>query len=35
MASGTSILLVTHDPSQAARLGGRRYHMIAGHMASA
>jgi UDP-glucose/iron transport system ATP-binding protein len=35
MASGTSILLVTHDPSQAARLGGQRYHMIAGHMAIA
>ena len=32
MASGTSILLVTHDPAQAARLGSRRYRMLAGRM---
>jgi putative ABC transport system ATP-binding protein len=35
MASGTSILLVTHDPNQAVRLGSQRYHMIAGHMVTA
>jgi ABC-type iron transport system FetAB ATPase subunit len=28
MASGTSIVLVTHDPSQAERLGARRYRMV-------
>jgi putative ABC transport system ATP-binding protein len=32
MASGTSILLVTHDPNQAARLGSQRYRMLAGRM---
>ena len=32
MAAGTSILLVTHDPSQAERLGNQRYRMVAGHM---
>jgi putative ABC transport system ATP-binding protein len=35
MASGTSILLVTHDPNQAQHLGGQRYRMIAGHMETA
>jgi putative ABC transport system ATP-binding protein len=35
MANGTSILLVTHDPNQAARLASQRYHMIAGHLAAA
>lgn len=29
MAAGTSILLVTHDPKQAERLGDRRYRMVA------
>ena len=29
MAAGTSILLVTHDPSQAERLGDQRYRMAA------
>ena len=29
MATGTSILLVTHDPKQAERLGDRRYRMAA------
>jgi putative ABC transport system ATP-binding protein len=32
MATGTSILLVTHDPNQAERLGSQRYRMVAGHM---
>ena len=32
MAGGTSILLVTHDPNQAARLGGRHYRMVAGRL---
>jgi putative ABC transport system ATP-binding protein len=32
MATGTSILLVTHDPNQATRLGSQRYRMVAGHM---
>lgn len=32
MATGASILLVTHDPNQASRLGGQRYHMMAGHL---
>jgi putative ABC transport system ATP-binding protein len=32
MATGTSILLVTHDPNQAQRLGDQRYRMVAGHM---
>jgi ABC-type iron transport system FetAB ATPase subunit len=32
MVSGTSILLVTHDPNQAIRLGHRRYRMMAGHL---
>jgi putative ABC transport system ATP-binding protein len=29
MATGTSILLVTHDPNQAERLGNQRYRMVA------
>ena len=32
MATGTSILLVTHDPNQAERLGNQRYRMAAGHL---
>jgi UDP-glucose/iron transport system ATP-binding protein len=32
MATGTSILLVTHDSNQATRLGSQRYRMVAGHM---
>jgi putative ABC transport system ATP-binding protein len=32
MATGTSILLVTHDPNQAERLGSQRYRMVAGHL---
>jgi putative ABC transport system ATP-binding protein len=32
MATGTSVLLVTHDPNQAARLGNQRYRMVAGHL---
>jgi ABC-type iron transport system FetAB ATPase subunit len=32
MATGTSIVLVTHDPNQAERLGNRRYRMAAGHL---
>jgi putative ABC transport system ATP-binding protein len=32
MASGTAILLVTHDPKQAERLGVQRYRMTAGRM---
>jgi ABC-type iron transport system FetAB ATPase subunit len=35
MAAGTSILLVTHDPRQAERLGVQRYRMMAGHMETA
>jgi ABC-type iron transport system FetAB ATPase subunit len=35
MANGTSILLVTHDPKQAARLGSQHYHMMAGHLVTA
>jgi putative ABC transport system ATP-binding protein len=35
MAAGTSILLVTHDPRQAERLGTQRYRMMAGHMETA
>ena len=31
-AAGTSILLVTHDPNQAERLGDQRYRMVAGHL---
>ena len=31
-ATGTSILLVTHDPNQAERLGDQRYRMMAGHL---
>ena len=31
-ATGTSILLVTHDPKQAERLGDQRYRMVAGHL---
>ena len=31
-ATGTSILLVTHDPNQAERLGDQRYRMVAGHL---
>jgi putative ABC transport system ATP-binding protein len=32
MAAGTSILLVTHDPNQAERLGNQRYRMVAGQL---
>jgi putative ABC transport system ATP-binding protein len=35
MAGGTSILLVTHDPNQAIRLGHQRYRMMAGHLEAA
>jgi UDP-glucose/iron transport system ATP-binding protein len=34
MAGGTAVLLVTHDPAQAARLGQQRYRMQAGRMAA-
>jgi putative ABC transport system ATP-binding protein len=32
MSTGTSVLLVTHDPNQAERLGDQRYRMVAGHL---
>jgi ABC-type iron transport system FetAB ATPase subunit len=32
MATGTSVLLVTHDPNQAERLGNQRYRMVARHL---
>ena len=32
MATGTSIILVTHDPSQAERLGHQHYRMLAGRL---
>jgi putative ABC transport system ATP-binding protein len=32
MANGTSVLLVTHDPNQAERLGHQRYRMAAGQL---
>ena len=32
MATGTSIVLVTHDPQQAERLGHQRYRMVAGKL---
>jgi ABC-type iron transport system FetAB ATPase subunit len=32
IAAGTSILLVTHDPNQAERLGDQRYRMAAGQL---
>lgn len=35
MAAGTSILLVTHDPRQAERMGDQRYRMTARHMETA
>lgn len=35
MAAGTCVLLVTHDPRQAERLGVQRYRMMAGHMETA
>jgi putative ABC transport system ATP-binding protein len=35
MAAGTSIILVTHNPAQAERLGVQRYRMMAGHMETA
>jgi putative ABC transport system ATP-binding protein len=35
MAGGTSVLLVTHDPNQATRLGNRRYRMMAGRLEAA
>jgi ABC-type iron transport system FetAB ATPase subunit len=35
MAAGTCVLLVTHDPRQAERLGAQRYRMMAGHMETA
>jgi putative ABC transport system ATP-binding protein len=31
-ATGTAILLVTHDPNQAERLGNQRYRMVAGRL---
>lgn len=35
MATGTAILLVTHDPKQAERMGVQRYRMMAGRMETA
>jgi putative ABC transport system ATP-binding protein len=35
LAAGTSILLVTHNPAQAERLGIQRYRMMAGHLETA
>lgn len=35
MASGTSILLVTHDSKQAQRLGSQHYRMVARHLEKA
>jgi putative ABC transport system ATP-binding protein len=35
LAAGTAILLVTHNPAQAERLGMQRYRMMAGHMETA
>jgi putative ABC transport system ATP-binding protein len=35
LANGTSIVLVTHDPDQALRLGTRRYRMAAGKLEAA
>jgi putative ABC transport system ATP-binding protein len=35
MVDGTSILLVTHDPRQAERLGAQRHRMVAGRMETA
>jgi putative ABC transport system ATP-binding protein len=35
MANGTSILMVTHDPNQAQRLGSQRYRMMARRMEKA
>jgi putative ABC transport system ATP-binding protein len=32
MATGTTILLVTHDPNQAERLGNQRYRMVTGRL---
>lgn len=32
MAGGTSIVLVTHNSTQAARLGAQHYRMMAGHL---
>jgi putative ABC transport system ATP-binding protein len=32
LAAGTAIVLVTHDPNQAQRLGDQRYRMAAGHL---
>ena len=32
MATGISVLLVTHDPNQAERLGDQRYRMVAGQL---
>lgn len=34
LGAGISILLVTHDPSQAERLGGQHYRMAAGRLMS-
>jgi ABC-type iron transport system FetAB ATPase subunit len=31
-ARGTSVVLVTHNPNQAERLGNQRYQMLAGHL---
>ncbi len=35
MANGTSIVMVTHDPNQAQRLGSQRYRMMARRMETA
>ena len=35
LANGTSIVLVTHDPDQALRLGTQRYRMAAGKLEAA
>src|SRR5439155_20919773 len=32
MATGTSVLMVTHDANQAERLGDQRYRMAAGQL---
>ena len=32
LASGTSIMIVTHDDAQAERMASRRFHMEAGTM---
>jgi ABC-type sulfate/molybdate transport systems ATPase subunit len=35
MSAGTAVVLVTHNPSQAIRLGDRRYRMNAGRLSAA